>query len=130
MLIGKREKISKEQSKKLEIFATIFLIVFAIASFGISTFFNIKTKENIVVFVEDKQISEIDGEAIDITVDRVFTIGDINGEYNTIEIKNNEVRCIESNCPDQICVSHGALKKDIDNDMIVCAPHKLSISYQ
>ena len=58
-----------------------------------------------------------------------YTIGDKNGDYNIIEISNHRVRCIESNCKDQICVNHGYLHQDIDNDVIICAPHKLVIQY-
>ena len=116
----------------LETAAIIMLIVFALISYLITK--NINGNQvgdrNITVFVDGKKITHIDGVKIDINVDRTFIIGDKDGDYNTIEIKNKKVRCIDANCPDKICMSHSYLNSDIDNDMIVCAPHKLMITCQ
>lgn len=130
MLIGKREKISEEKNKKLEAIAIIGLMLFAIISYFVTTFILKKDRNNISVFVNGEQITQIDGHRIDLNIPGTYTIGDTNGEYNIIEIKDHKVRCIDANCPDKICVSHGYLNPDIDNDMIVCAPHKLTIQYQ
>lgn len=48
---------------------------------------------------------------------------------NVLAITNNSVSCIESNCPDKICVHKGKITKDFDNDMIVCMPHGLILYY-
>ena len=116
----------------LETATIIMLIVFALNSYFITK--NINGKQvgdrNITVFVDGKKITDVDGIKIDINVDRTFVIGDKDGDYNTIEIKNKKVRCIDANCPDKICVSHSFLNDDIDNDMIICAPHRLIITYQ
>ena len=130
MLIGKREKISDEKNKKLEAIAIIGLMLFAIISYFVTTFIFKKDRNNISVFVNGEQITQIDGHRIDLNIPGTYTIGDANGEYNIIEIKNHKVRCIDANCPDKICVSHGYLNPKIDNDIIVCAPHKLTIQYQ
>jgi len=130
MLIAKREKISEEKNKKLEAIAIIGLMLFAIISYFVTTFIFKKDRNNISVFVNGEQITQIDGHRIDLNIPGTYTIGDTNGEYNIIEIKDHKVRCIDANCPDKICVSHGYLNPDIDNDMIVCAPHKLTIQYQ
>lgn len=130
MLIGKREKISEEKNKKLEAIAIIGLMLFAIISYFVTTFIFKKDRNNISVFVNGEQITQIDGHRIDLNIPGTYTIGEANGEYNIIEIKDHKVRCIDANCPDKICVSHGYLNPDIDNDMIVCAPHKLTIQYQ
>lgn len=130
MLIGKRVKISEEKNKKLETFAIIGLIVFAVASYIITTFVFKKDRKNISVFVNGEQITQINGHRIDLNIPGNYTIGDPNGEFNVIEIKDHKVRCIDANCPDKVCVSHGYLNPEIDNDMIVCAPHKLTIQYQ
>ena len=127
MLIGKREKISEEAAKKLEIIMTVVVIIFAVVSYIFTNFVFKKNKDNIAVFVAGEKISYIDGKKIDINIDGVYTIEDGNGGYNVIEIKDRKVRCIEANCPDKICVEHGPLNMDIDNDMIICAPHGLSI---
>ena len=130
MLIGKRVKISEEKNKKLETFAIIGLIVFAVASYIITTFVFKKDRKNISVFVNGEQITQVNGRRIDLNIPGSYTIGDPNGEYNIIEIKDHRVRCVDANCPDKVCVSHGYLNPEIDNDIIVCAPHKLVIQYQ
>lgn len=50
-------------------------------------------------------------------------------DKNILAITNNSVSCIESNCPDKICVHKGKITPDFDNDMIVCMPHQLIIYY-
>lgn len=130
MLIGKRVKISEEKNKKLETFAIIGIVIFAIISYIITNFVFKKDRKNISVFVSGEQITQADGHRIDLNIPGTYTIGNPNGEFNIIEIKDHKVRCIDANCPDKICVSHGYLNPDIDNDMIVCAPHKLTIQYQ
>lgn len=130
MSTNKRIKLSEKENKKLEIFATLALIVFALISYLISTFLIKKDRRNISVFVNGVQITEVNGNKLDLNLPGTYTIGDPNTEYNVIEIKDHRVRCIDANCPDKICVSHGYLNPDIDNDIIVCAPHKLLIQYQ
>lgn len=130
MGLFKKEKISDEKMKKIEINMIIVLIIFAILNYIISKYVFIKKKNNIVVWNNNKRITEINGEVIDINKDMIFKIETDNGEYNVIEIKDKKVRCIDANCPDKICVSHGILNKDIDNDQIVCAPHKVLIQYE
>lgn len=49
-----------------------------------------------------------------------------DGEYsNIITIKNREVYMKSSDCPDQICVKQGKIKKQ--GESIICLPHKLVI---
>jgi hypothetical protein len=125
-------KLTEKQNKILETVAIIMLIVFSLISYSITKIIsgNQVGDRNITVFIDGKKITHIDGVKININVDITFIIGDKDGDYNTIEIKNKKVRCIDANCPDKICVSHSFLNDDIDNDMIVCAPHKLLITYQ
>lgn len=129
-----KKKLSEEQNKKLEILAILMLIAFALISYFITNAIknsgsNMGTN-NISIFVHGEKITKIDGVPIDINVDRTFIVEDMTAEYNVIEIKDKKVRCIDSNCPDKICVNHGYLNSNIDNDMIVCAPHGLIITYQ
>ena len=130
MLIGRRVKLSEEKSKRLETIAIVGLIIFAVASYLISTFLFKKDRRNISVFVNGVQITHVNGRILDLNIPGTYTIGDSNGEFNIIEIKDHRVRCIDANCPDKLCVSHGYLNPEIDNDIIVCAPHKLVIQYQ
>ncbi|MBO6134310.1 MAG: NusG domain II-containing protein [Lachnospiraceae bacterium] len=130
MLIGKREKISEKKVKMLEIISIIVIVAFAILSYIFSTFILKKDSRNISVYVDGKRITQVNGHKIDINVNGTYVIGDKSGDYNVIEIKDKKVSCIEANCPDEICVKHGDLRKDIDNDMIICAPHKMTIQYE
>ena len=130
MSVIKKEKLSEAQNKKLETFTTIGLIIFAIVSYLITNTLFKKDRRNISVFVNGIQITQVNGKSLDLNNPGTYTIGDLNGEFNIIEIKDHKVRCIDANCPDKICVTHGYLNPDIDNDIIICAPHKLVIQYQ
>ena len=127
---GKREKLSTEQVKKLEVISIAVLIIFAVLSYVLSNFVFKRDKRNIAVFLAGEKVTKIEGRRIDIDHNAIFVIGDKKSDYNVIEIKDKKVRCIEANCPDCICVEHGDLREDIDNDMIVCAPHRLVIMYE
>lgn len=47
------------------------------------------------------------------------------GNYNVLVSQNGEVRMIQSNCPDQICVHHSVVSGTGEN--IICLPHKIVI---
>lgn len=127
---SERIKISEEKARILETISIICLIIFALISHLFTkVIFKSTAKNQIAIYVGDKQITEIDGKKIDINIDNEFLIGNKSEDYNIIKIENGKVKCIESNCPDKVCVAHGELKDNIDNDMIICAPHKLTISY-
>ena len=48
-----------------------------------------------------------------------------SSDYNIILCQNGEVRMIQSNCPDQICVHHRAVAAVGEN--IICLPHKIVV---
>ena len=48
---------------------------------------------------------------------------------NILAITNHSVECIESNCPDKICVNRGKITGEYDNEMIVCMPHGMLVYY-
>lgn len=54
-----------------------------------------------------------------------LTAGDTDGNYNIFMCQNGEMRMIQSNCPDLICVHHAAISKTGEN--IICLPHKVVI---
>ena len=128
--MSKREKLPEKKVKILETIAILVVIAFAIVSYVVSNFVLKNDINNIVVYVDGKEINEIDGKRIDINKDMTFTIGDKSADFNVIEIKDKRISCVDANCPDKICVSHGVLRDDIDNDMIVCAPHRIMIFYK
>ncbi|MDE6663220.1 MAG: NusG domain II-containing protein [Lachnospiraceae bacterium] len=46
-------------------------------------------------------------------------------EYNVFICADNDIRMLQSSCPDKICVHHSAISKTGEN--IICLPHKLVI---
>ena len=79
----------------------------------------------------DVAVVSIDGEVIrEIELDRVsgeysFTVEGADGGYNVVTVSPGSIRVTEADCPDRICVAHGAL---VDaSSPIVCMPHKLMI---
>ena len=48
-----------------------------------------------------------------------------NAEYNVFICADNEIRMLQSSCPDKICVHHSAISDTGEN--IICLPHKLVI---
>lgn len=48
-----------------------------------------------------------------------------NAEYNVFICSNNEIRMLQSSCPDKICVHHSTISDTGEN--IICLPHKLVI---
>ena len=108
----------------------LVLIVFVLVTVLIIKIFNSNKNGTIAIYVDGEKITKVGERFIDINKDDTYVIENEYGEYNTIEIKDGIVSCIDANCADKICVSHGKLMKDIDNDMIICAPHKLIILYE
>jgi hypothetical protein len=53
---------------------------------------------------------------------------DADGDYNLIEVKDDQIRIKEANCGDQVCVRRGWAKEN--GETIVCLPHKLVIEVQ
>jgi hypothetical protein len=49
------------------------------------------------------------------------------GKKNTVQVKDNKIRVLDADCPDQICVKMGYLKSK--NLPIVCLPNHLVIKY-
>lgn len=118
------------KTKKLEILSIFVLVFLAIIFYFIGMQSDIETVHGLSIVLNGEEINEINGHKIDINLDGIYVIGDKNASYNVIEIKDKKVRCIDANCPDKICVSHGFLNYTIVNDIIICAPHKLVIQYK
>ena len=69
-----------------------------------------------------------DGELImtlDLSRDETYTIRSQNGGSNTLEVRDGCVYVTEADCPDGVCVRHGAAKA---GSPIVCLPNRLVIS--
>lgn len=126
-----KTKLSEKQNKKLELICIFAIIIFALASFAFTKLMSKESsKSEIVIYFGGIEINEVNGQKISLKNDMTFTLTLEDGSYNTIEIKDKKVHCIDANCPDKICMHHEYLRDDIDNDMIVCAPHKMTIMYK
>lgn len=53
----------------------------------------------------------------------VFTIQQEDGQWNTFEIKDGDVRMLEASCPDKLCVKFG--KIHYDGESITCLPNRV-----
>ena len=82
-----------------------------------------------IVFDSGKKLAVVKVDSaiireIDLSVDEIFTV-ETNGGKNVVEIKNGAIHVVEADCPDKICVRHGAIKNV--GETIACVPHKLLI---
>ncbi|MCT2534300.1 NusG domain II-containing protein [Aquibacillus koreensis] len=79
-----------------------------------------------VITVDNEEIERI--TLTGNTESHTFDITASDGDTNTIEIKNNQIRIKAATCPDQVCVRTGFIAKA--GETIVCLPHKLVIEIQ
>ena len=109
----------------------IVVVVIVLSALSIIFMINNKKDREVIVNLNGEELTEIDGEKLDLNVDRVFTIytDDTKTDYNTFEIKNKSIQCIDSTCEDQVCKRFGAIDGSRDADCIICAPHKLIIYF-
>lgn len=83
----------------------------------------LKPKSNIVTIKQNGEVIY----TLDLSKekDRTFEI-EYEGSKNTCEIKNHEIRIIDADCPDKVCIKTGWLKNGVP---IVCLPNKLVIEF-
>lgn len=65
--------------------------------------------------------------SVDLSEDARFSVTGAAGE-NRITVKDGEIFVESADCPDQVCVHHGALKHG--GEPIVCLPNRLVITWQ
>ena len=73
---------------------------------------------------------QVDGETVmelPLSEDARVVLGE-GGHTNTLVIRNGTAQVVEADCPDQICVNHGAIR--YAGESIVCLPHKLVVSVE
>jgi len=108
--------------KKGDIFIIIAVLVVSISYILIN---NTKTVNNDFIATikhKGKIIKEID-------LNKVEKPYNITVEYsykNIIRVEKGKIRFLNSNCPNNTCVSHGWL--DDNNDISVCLPNEVSIT--
>lgn len=79
----------------------------------------------------DYAVLQVNGETVKrlkLSEDTQFLVGDREGAYNLVQIKEGQVSVTEANCPDEICVKTGA--KQRPGEIIACLPHGLVISIE
>lgn len=57
--------------------------------------------------------------------DQILSLETLCGHPVLLEIKAHQIRVFSSDCPDQICVRAGWLKKS--RDLAVCMPNRISV---
>ena len=105
--------MKKMKTKELLLLFLLFLLcgtLFAIRHFTASP----KNSIKITVCGREQGI-------YDLSCDQVIQIG----ETNVCEIRDGQVRMIEADCPDQLCIKQGAF--GADGGMIVCLPNRVVI---
>lgn len=78
-------------------------------------------KDSVGVFQNGVLLYEIDVSA----GEQLYTVT-YEGRKNTIHVENGKVSVSDADCPDHICVLHGALEK---GNPIVCLPNRLVIRF-
>lgn len=131
--------------KKRNIILVAAILIVILLSFGITAYikYTAKPKLQVVVQFVDRVISRVpldkdamymikDGEVTEVPMDTTLaSMGDealeTKHHINLMQVKDNSVAVVESNCSNQICVSIGKMT-DTDYDFpITCLPHGLII---
>lgn len=102
--------------KPYEILAVSAILISAIFSFVFIKYFQSMGKFAVIT-VNSEIVKEINLKTTD---KQIFQIKNI-----TIEIKDNKIRVLTSDCPDKICMHKGYISNT--GESIVCMPNKLII---
>ena len=76
-----------------------------------------------VITVDNQEVKTINLSKNEGT--QVFDIHSDNGGINRVEVKQDKIRVIHANCPDQIDVKQGEISRP--GETIICLPHKFVI---
>ena len=118
----------KEKQKKIILF--IILIIIILISFIISNLFFFTSDKKLHIYYNDIDITNEYVDVENLTDDTPTYIEVIKkNNYNKFEIYKTSAKCIDSNCDNKICVNTGRIFSHYDNQMIICAPHNLIISF-
>lgn len=75
-----------------------------------------------VVYVEGKEEARLS-----LDDDKEIVVETKEG-YNVVKVENGKVFVREADCPDKVCVNHGAIS--LVNESITCLPHKMIIEIE
>ncbi|KAA9014498.1 NusG domain II-containing protein [Niallia endozanthoxylica] len=79
-----------------------------------------------VISVNNKEVRRI--TLTGNTKNEVFDIFSSDNDYNTVEVRGEEIRIKGANCSDQVCVQFGFLSKP--GETAVCLPHNFIIEIE
>lgn len=79
-----------------------------------------------IITVDNKEVRRV--PLTGNTKSEIFDIHTSDGDYNTIEVKGEQIRIKGANCYDQVCVQFGFISKP--GETIVCLPHRLVIEVE
>ncbi|WP_338450328.1 NusG domain II-containing protein [Niallia oryzisoli] len=79
-----------------------------------------------VISVNNKEVRRITLSGN--TKNEVFDVFSSDNDYNTVEVRGEEIRIKGANCADQVCVQFGFLSKP--GETAVCLPHNFIIELE
>lgn len=115
-------------SKRRQKINTIIFLAVLIVGFGAGfawTWFSQEKTPGTAALIQ------VDGETttrLELSKDTQITVGDPDGDYNRVVVKDGAVSVTEANCPDKVCVDTGAVSGA--GEVIACLPHKLIITVE
>jgi hypothetical protein len=119
----------KATNKKSKVIPIAFCLAAAVVATSALILNRMNTESVLHITQDGREIFEVDGEVIDINVNRDFILVSDDG-FNEIEIKDGQIRVVNSNCPDKTCVNCGFISKHSFNKIIACIPHGLIIEFR
>jgi len=117
--------------KRWDIIIIFFIILFSFLPYAVfgyqqSEKSDANSQYIAVISVDSKVVKKIPLTGHDGT--ELFDIAVSEGDTETIEVKDEEIRMKYATCSDQICVRTGFISKP--SQTIVCLPHKMLIEVQ
>ena len=101
-----------------------WILIFALlAAILLAAWLVIRPAGTLVCVMQDGRLLR----TVELSEEGSFTVTGPAGE-NRITVKNGEIFVESADCPDQVCVRHGALKKG--GEPIVCLPNRLVIEWR
>ena len=102
-------------AKKCAIILAIVFVIAALATFLLSRSY--PTGKAVGIYYNGELIHTINTKN-----DGEYSVTE--GGYNKVTVSGGRVFMSEADCPDKVCLRHGALRK---NDAIVCVPNRVVV---
>ena len=115
-LLSRKDSMLSMKKKKTKELLLLFLLFLLCGALFAIRHFTASPKNNIKITVCGREQG-----IYDLSCDQIIRIG----ETNVCEIRDGQVRMIEADCPDQLCIKQGAF--GADGGMIVCLPNRVVI---